>query len=70
MPPAQADRALLTMVLNGFAGAKVTLGPDDAPLDGGFMLVNAGYEKDCSFRSLLSTIRDAEETAVYQLLFD
>ncbi len=67
--PAQADRALLTKVLNGFAGAKVTLGPDDAPLDGGFMLVNAGYEKDCSFQSLLRELRGEEETAVARLLF-
>lgn len=48
----------------------LTLSDQDAPFDGGFLLVGRGYEKDCSFRAVLSALRDAEETAVANLLFD
>mgnify|MGYP003593416828 CR=1 FL=1 len=47
----------------------LTISANDAKIDGGFVLVGEGYEKDCSFRSLLSEVRESEETAVYQLLF-
>ena len=48
---------------------KLSLSGKSAGIDGGFILLGDGYEKDCSFQSLLATVRDEEETAVYQLLF-
>jgi V/A-type H+-transporting ATPase subunit E len=68
--PAKSDRAALAEVIAALPEKKLTLSKDDAKIDGGFILLGDGYEKDCSYRSLLATIRDAEETAVYQLLFD
>jgi vacuolar-type H+-ATPase subunit E/Vma4 len=68
--PAKADRAALEAIVAAMPKKKLTLSKEDAKIDGGFILLGDGYEKDCSFRSLLATIRDAEETAVYQLLFD
>ena len=68
--PAEADRAGVSALIAAMPEKKLTLSGDSAPIDGGFILLGDGYEKDCSFRSLLATIRDAEETAVYQLLFD
>ena len=68
--PAKADRASLAAIIAAMPEKKLSLAKDDAANDGGFVLLGDGYEKDCSFRSLLDTVRDAEETAVYQLLFD
>lgn len=68
--PAEADRAGLVALIAAMPEKKLTLSGDSAAIDGGFILLGDGYEKDCSFRSLLATIRDAEETAVYRLLFD
>ena len=68
--PAKADRASLAAIIDAMPEKKLMLSKDDAAIDGGFILHGEGYEKDCSFRSLLDTVREAEETAVYQLLFD
>lgn len=68
--PAKADRKALEMLIAALPEKKLTLSKDDAKIDGGFVLAGQGYEKDCSFLSLLSGLRDEEETAVYQLLFD
>ena len=68
--PAVQDRAAIAALIAAMPDKKLTLASGTAAIDGGFILLGDGYEKDCSFRSLLSTIRDAEETAVYQLLFD
>ncbi len=68
--PASADRAALASLIATMPEKKLTLSADHAAIDGGFILLGSGYEKDCSFRSLLATVREAEETAVYQLLFD
>ena len=68
--PAAQDRAALAALITTMPEKKLTLSSETSAIDGGFILLGDGYEKDCSFRSLLSTIRDAEETAVYQLLFD
>ena len=68
--PAAQDRAALAALISAMPEKKLTLASGTAAIDGGFILLGDGYEKDCSFRSLLSTVRDAEETAVYQLLFD
>ena len=67
--PAKADREAVKRVLDGWKGVSLTLSQQDAPLDGGFLLVNAGYEKDCSFRALLAQLRDSEETQVAGRLF-
>lgn len=68
--PAAQDRAAIAALIAAMPDKKLTLASGTAAIDGGFILLGDGYEKDCSFRSLLATIRDAEETAVYQLLFD
>ena len=68
--PAAQDRAAVAALIAAMPDKKLTLASGTAAIDGGFILLGDGYEKDCSFRSLLSTVRDAEETAVYQLLFD
>ena len=68
--PAERDREALAALVLAMPEKKLTLANGCAAIDGGFILLGDGYEKDCSFRSLLATVRDAEETAVYQLLFD
>lgn len=68
--PASTDRATLQSLIAAMPEKKLSLSGENAAIDGGFILQGQGYEKDCSFRSLLATVRDAEETAVYQLLFD
>jgi len=68
--PAEKDRAALTALVAGMPEKKLKVSNDSASIDGGFILLGDGYEKDCSFKSLFATVRDAEETAVYQLLFD
>lgn len=68
--PASADREAVAECLRqcGLPGMK--LGEKDAPYDGGFLLVGDGYEKECSFASLMRELRDAEETTVAGLLFN
>ena len=68
--PAEQDRAALVALVAAMPEKKLKMSGDSAKIDGGFILLGSGYEKDCSFKSLLTTVRDAEETAVYQLLFD
>lgn len=68
--PAAADRKAIESLVSAMPLKKLTLSAQDAKIDGGFILIGEGYEKDCSFGSLLNVVRDEEETAVYQLLFD
>ena len=68
--PAAADRAALVALISAMPEKKLTIASDTAKIDGGFILLGDGYEKNCSFKSLLDTVRGAEETAVYQLLFN
>lgn len=68
--PAATDRKAMETLIAAMPQKKLTLSAQDAKIDGGFILIGEGYEKDCSFGSLLNVVRDAEETAVYQLLFD
>lgn len=68
--PAKADRAALESLVSAMPQKRLAVSKEDAKIDGGFVLLGDGYEKDCSFRSLLSVVRNDEETAVYQLLFD
>ncbi len=68
--PAKADRKALESLIAALPQKKLALSKDDAKIDGGFVLSGQGYEKDCSFLSLLSGLRAEEETSVYRLLFD
>ena len=68
--PAAADRAALVALIAAMPEKKLTIASETAKIDGGFILLGAGYEKDCSFQSLLDTVRGEQETAVYQLLFN
>ena len=67
--PAKADRKAIAERLKQGGLPGVQLDDDDAPHDGGFILVGDGYEKDCSFASLMRELRDAEETRVAGMLF-
>ena len=68
--PAAADRAEIARILSSMESTDLTLSEDDAPFDGGFLLIGKGYEKDCSFRAILSMLRETEETAVADLIFE
>ena len=67
--PSGKDRGAMAEIVKGFSEARITLSDEDAGFDGGFLLANNGYEKDCSFVSLLRDLRDGEETGVARLLF-
>lgn len=69
LKPSAADRDAIAALLPDF-GRQVTLSNADAPIDGGFLLIAKSYEKDCSFRSILDELRQAEETNVAKMLFD
>lgn len=68
--PAPKDRASIESILAAMPEKKLTLSKQDASFDGGFLLLAKGYEKDCSFASLLNMLRGEEETSVSKLLFD
>ena len=68
--PAAKDRTVIESILASMPERKLTLAKENASFDGGFLLLANGYEKDCSFASLLQMIRDEEETNVSKLLFD
>lgn len=68
--PAAADRAEIAKILAEMNRNDLVLSDEDAPIDGGFLLIGKSYEKDCSFRAILEQLRDSEETAVAKLLFD
>jgi V/A-type H+/Na+-transporting ATPase subunit E len=68
--PAKADRKGIERVLAGLKDKNLTLSSQDAPIEGGFLLLSKSYEKDCSFRSLMNEARQNEETSVAKMLFD
>lgn len=68
--PAPRDRDVMKQILADYREYALTMSDADAEIDGGFLLVNTGYEKDCSFRSLLADLRSSEETNVANLLFN
>ena len=68
--PAAADRELIEKAVASLKSVKLTVSPEDAGIDNGFLLKGNGYEKDCSFRSILTLLRDLEETEVAKLLFN
>ncbi len=49
--------------------ASLKLGDATDSIRGGFILKAAGYEKNCSFESMLSDIRESQEATVAQILF-
>ncbi len=67
--PAVADRGAIQVCIEKGIVKNLRLDEHDAPYAGGFRLVGEGYEKDCSFASLIRELRDMEETAVAGLLF-
>lgn len=68
--PAAKDRAAIVSVLAKLPEKSLILSKENASVDGGFLLIADGYEKDCSFASLLNLLRSEEETSVAKLLFD
>lgn len=66
---AKADYEAVRRALDGFTKAKVTLSDECRDFDGGFLIIGDGYEKDCSYRSLMEELRAKEETAVAAMLF-
>ncbi len=68
--PAKKDRKGIASILANISDRKLTLSDKDADIEGGFLLVSESYEKDCSFRSLMDTVRSDEETNIAKMLFD
>lgn len=68
--PAAADRKAIEAALRAMPEKKLKLSAENASIDGGFQLLANGFEKDCSFASLLELVRGEEETNVAKLLFD
>ncbi|MEG1524231.1 MAG: V-type ATP synthase subunit E family protein [Clostridia bacterium] len=68
--PAAKDRAVIERMLADYKKNALKLSADNADIDGGFLLMHKGYEKNCSFSSLLSELREQEETNVANLLFN
>jgi len=68
--PAAADRKQIETILPTLGKSGLKLSEQNAAFDGGFLLIGCGFEKDCSFRAVLSQLREEEETAVANLLFN
>ena len=74
--PAKADAEILggrllgdiNAALKAAGKAPVTLG-EVSDIRAGFILVGAGYEKDCSFAAMLREVREREESSVAGILF-
>ncbi len=66
--PAKRDRALIAKLLSEVPVA-LTLSDEDAPFEGGFLLVGGSYEKDCSLNALMAELRLKEETNAARILF-
>jgi len=68
--PSANDRKAIESIAADMPERKLKISKDNASFEGGFLLLAKGYEKDCSFVSLLTQIRSEEETNVFKLLFD
>ncbi len=68
--PSAGDRKAIESIAASLPERKLKVSKDNASFEGGFLLLAEGYEKDCSFASLLTQIRGEEETNVFKLLFD
>ncbi len=66
--PAKQDRALIEKLLPQVP-MKLTLSEEDAPFEGGFLLLGGSYEKDCSLNALMAELRLKEETNAARILF-
>lgn len=66
--PAKQDRALIEKLLPQVP-LGLTLSAEDAPCEGGFLLLGKSYEKDCSLNALMAELRLAEETNAARILF-
>ena len=66
--PARQDRALIEKLLPQVP-VKLTLSKEDAPCEGGFLLLGGSYEKDCSLNALMAELRLKEETNAARILF-
>ena len=66
--PAKQDRALIKALL-GKVPVALTLSDEDAPAEGGFLLLGGSYEKDCSLNALMAELRLREETNAARILF-
>ena len=66
--PAKQDRALIEKLLTKVP-VKLTLSEEDAPCEGGFLLLGGSYEKDCSLNALMAELRLKEETNAARILF-
>ena len=67
--PAKQDRALIARLLKEVPAA-LTLSDEDAPCEGGFLLLGGSYEKDCSLSALMAELRLSEETNAARILFN
>ena len=68
--PSESDRSILSSLIQSLPELALKLSDDSCSAEGGFLILGSGYEKDCSLRSILSDLRDSEETNVAKLLFD
>lgn len=66
--PAAADSSAVLCAVRDLP-FEVTVSDGSSEIEGGFLLYGNGYEKDCSLRSVLNELRDAEETNVAKILF-
>ena len=74
--PASADEAAISGLLknvNSELSARgksaLTIGQPYPGIQGGFLLISANYQLDCSFEALLQDLREAEVCNVAKLLF-
>lgn len=68
--PAAIDRALVGRIVSELSERRLSLSSEDAPFQYGCIVRGNGYEKDCSFLSILNEARGHHETDVAKLLFD
>ena len=66
--PAKADRDAIVGAARQLP-FPVRISEQDADTEAGFILYGGSYEKDCSMKSVLRELRDAEETNVAKQLF-
>ena len=66
--PTKADREAVSNAAKQLP-FRVQISERDADADAGFVLYGGSYEKDCSMKSILRELRDAEETNVAKILF-
>ena len=66
--PAKSDREAVRRAVEKLP-FKVRIEERDTDAEAGFILYGESYEKDCSMKSILRELRDAEETNVAKILF-